>query len=133
MLDFEDFISWLGSFLILFLIFIVLNKIIKKSNPLSFLLKLITIGLCFYINLIFSSLLHESIMHIFNINTDGFMNLNGILTFSIVWLAIVAIVFIASKAIRKKLGFYYQTIRNTQIAFFVLPFLIVFLFLMVAS
>lgn len=127
--DIELLISWIGSFLILIVLFIVLNKKVDKAKPVSWVLKVIVIGLCFHINLIFSLLLYEPIMQLLDIGTDGFMNLNGILTIAIIWLIIIGIGFATAMAVKEKLGFYYRTIRNTQIVLFILPFLIVFLFL----
>lgn len=127
--DIEVLISWIGSFLMFFLLFIVLNKKVEKSRFFSPVLKVFVIGLCFHINLIFSLLLYEPIMQLMDISTDGFMNLNGILTLAIIWLILIGIGLATAKAVKEKLGFYYKTIRNTQIVLFVLPFLIVFLFL----
>ena len=129
MADIELLISWFSSFLILIVLFRVLNKRTKKETPLSLVLKVITVGVCFHINVIFSLLLYEPIMKVFNINTDGFMNLNGLFTLAIIWLLITVIVFAIAKAVKEKLGSYYKIIRITQMVLFVVPFLIVFLFL----
>lgn len=105
----------------------------KKITVLSIVQNVITIGLCFLINLIFSLLLYEPVMLLFDVNTDGFINLNGIFTLAIIWLVIAAIVFGIAKAIKEKLGSFYKTIRITQIVLFVLPFLILFLFLVMVN
>lgn len=129
MVDIELLISWFSSFLILIVLFRVLNKRTKKATPLSLVLKVITVGVCFHINVIFSLLLYEPIMEIFDINTGGFINLNGLFTLAIIWLLITVIVFAIAKAVKEKLGSYYKIIRITQMVLFVVPFLIVFLFL----
>lgn len=129
MVDIELLISWIGSFLILTVLFIVLNKRIGKARPVSLALKVIVVGLCFHSNVIFSLLLYEPIMEVFDVSIDGFMNLNGILTLAIIWLVISAILFAIAEAVKEQLGSYYRMIRNTQIVFFVLPFLIALLFL----
>lgn len=131
--DIELLISWIGSLLILTVLFIVLNKRTRKARPVSLALKVIVVGLCFHINVIFSLLLYEPIMEVFDISIDGFMNLNGILTLAIIWLILASVVFAIAKAAKEQLGSYYKTIRNTQMALIMLPFLIVLLLLFAIS
>lgn len=95
--------------------------------------KIIAIVICLFINIIISRLLYELIMELFKISTDGFMNLNGIYTIAVIWVVITATLFVIAKTIKERLGTYYKTIRITQIILFVLPFLIVLLFMVAVN
>ena len=129
MIEEEIIIGWTGSLVILVVLFKLLNKRIDADKPLSIWMKLLTVGICFHINVIFSLLLYDVVIAFFKVNMDGFMNLNGILTLFIIWFLLSAIIFSLTKVLKELLGGYYKTIRTTQMVFLFLPFVIVFLLL----
>lgn len=95
--------------------------------------KIIACVLCFYINWLGSFLLYEPVMEIFDISTDGFMNMNGLVTAMMIWMLIAVIALVISSYAKERLGSLYTTIRTTQKVFLFLPIILLILFFIVIS
>lgn len=105
----------------------------KKKTASSIIRKIIAILICFYINWLGSFLLYDPVMDVFNIDTAGFMNLNGVLTATVIWMLIAIILLVTASFLKERLGAIYKTVRTTQKVFLLLPIILFIVFLFAAS
>ena len=127
-----DILNWIISLLFYALLFYVLNKQ-QKEKGVNLLQKILVVILFFHINAIGSLILYEPMMNLFQISTNGFMNLNGLITFSIIWMILSIVILVISYYTKNRLGTLYNTIKRTQFVFFILPILLLLLFLFAVS
>ena len=95
--------------------------------------KIIACILCFFINWIGSFLLYNPVMKLFDISTDGFMNLNGLITATVIWMLIAIVMLVISYYAKEALGSVYSTVRTVQLVFLLLPIILLFVFLFAVS
>ena len=105
----------------------------RKGKNVSLIHKIITVLVCFYINWLGSFLLYEPVMEGFDISTDGFMNINGLVTTTVIWMGITAIMLVIISYMKELLGSLYRTIRATQLVFLSIPIILLMVFLFVTS
>ncbi len=127
-----DILAWIISLLFYALLFYVLNKQ-QKEKGVNLLQKILVVILFFHINAIGSLILYEPMMNLFQISTNGFMNLNGLITFSIIWMILSIVILVISYYTKNRLGTLYNTIKRTQIVFLILPTFLLMLFLFAVS
>src|SRR5690625_667766 len=127
-----DILNWIISLLFFALLFFVLNMQQKHKNV-NLLQKIIDVILFFNINAIGSLILYDPMMNLFQISTNGFMNLNGLITFSIIWMILSIVILVISYYTKNRLGTLYNTIKRTQFVFFILPIFLLLLFLFAVS
>jgi len=127
-----DILNWIISLLFYALLFYVLNKQ-QKEKGVNLLQKILVVILFFHINAIGSLILYEPMMNLFQISTNGFMNLNGLITFSIIWMILSIVILVISYYTKNRLGTLYNTIKRTQFVFFILPIFLLLLFLFAVS
>ena len=127
-----DILAWIISLLFFALLFFVLNKQQKDKNV-NLLQKILVVILCIHINAIGSVILYEPVMDLFQISTNGFMNLNGLITFAIIWMILSIVILIISYYTKNRLGTLYNTIKRTQFVFLILPIFLLMLFLFAVS
>lgn len=127
-----DILAWIISLLFFALLFYVLNKQ-QKDKGVNLLQKILVVILCFHINAIGSVILYEPVMDLFQISTNGFMNLNGLITFSIIWMILSIVILVISYYTKNRLGTLYNTIKRTQFVFLILPIFLLMLFLFAVS
>lgn len=127
-----DILNWIISLLFYALLFYVLNKQ-QKDKGVNLLQKILVVILCFHINAIGSVILYEPVMDLFQISTNGFMNLNGLITFSIIWMILSIVILVISYYTKNRLGTLYNTIKRTQFVFLILPIFLLMLFLFAVS
>lgn len=122
-----------SSLIILFIGFNMVGKQQRKGKNVSLIHKIITVLVCFYINWLGSFLLYEPVMEGFDISTDGFMNINGLVTTTVIWMGITAIMLVIISYMKELLGSLYRTIRATQLVFLSIPIILLMVFLFVIS
>lgn len=127
-----DILAWIISLLFFALLFFVLNKQQKDKNV-NLLQKILVVILCIHINAIGSVILYEPVMDLFQISTNGFMNLNGLITFAIIWMILSIVILVISYYTKNRLGTLYNTIKRTQFVFLILPIFLLMLFLFAVS
>lgn len=127
-----DILAWIISLLFFALLFFVLNKQQKDKNV-NLLQKILVVILFIHINAIGSVILYEPVMDLFQISTNGFMNLNGLITLAIIWMILSIVILIVSYYTKNRLGTLYNTIKRTQIVFLILPTFLLMLFLFAVS
>ena len=127
-----DILAWIISLLFYALLFYVLNKQ-QKNKIVNLLQKTLIVILCIHINAIGSVILYEPVMDLFQISTNGFINLNGLITFAIIWMIISIVILILSYYTKNRLATLYNTIIRTQFVFLVLPIFLLMLFLFAVS
>src|SRR5690625_1217654 len=127
-----DILAWIISLLFFALLFFVLNKQQKDKNV-NLLQKILVVILCIHINAIGSVILYEPVMDLFQISTNWFMNLNGLITFAIIWMILSIVILIISYYTKNRLGTLYNTIKRTQFVFLILPIFLLMLFLFAVS
>ena len=125
--------SWIISLIGCVLLFNAVGKQQRKGKNVSTIRKIIACILCFHINWIGSLLLYEPVMEVFDIDTDGFMNLNGLVTAVVIWMVIAIIVLVVTFYGKELLGSLYSTVRTTQKVFLFLPIIFLILFFLVVS
>lgn len=111
----------------------MIDKQQRKRKSVSLIHKIITILVCFHINWLGSFLLYEAVMEGFDIDTDGFMNMNGLVIATVTWMGIAAILLVISSYAKELLGSLYRTIRATQLVFLSIPIILLMVFLFVIS
>jgi len=104
-----------------------------KGKNVSLIRKIIACILCFYINWLGSFLLYEPVMEAFDISTDGFMNMNGLVTAIVIWMLIAVSMLVISSYAKELLGPLYRTVRTTQKVLLFLPIILLILFFIVIS
>ena len=125
--------GWIISLIGFIIVFNVVGKQLRKGRELSLIHKIIACILCLHINGIASLLLYEPIMELFDINTYGFMNLNGLVTAAVIWMVIAGILLLVSSHAKELLGSLHSTVRTTQRVFLFLPIILLTLFFVVIS
>ncbi len=130
MLNFEGTNS---SLIISFIGFNMIDKQQQKGKNASLKHRILTILVCFHINWLGSFLLYEAVMVGFDISTDGFMNMNGLVIATVTWMGIAAILLVISSYAKELLGSLYRTIRATQLVFLSIPIILLMVFLFVIS
>jgi len=130
MLNFEGTNS---SLIISFIGFNMIDKQQQKGKNASLKHRILTILVCFHINWLGSFLLYGAVMEAFDISTDGFMNMNGLVTATVTWMGIAAILLVISSYAKELLGSLYRTIRATQVVFLSIPIILLMVFLFVIS
>lgn len=127
----------LGIWLIVLLVaFRALNRYQKKRPPVV-LITVLLHTICTAILLIciigLTWLLYHPVLELFNISTDGFMNLNGIFAAGIIWTIVCLFSWVAISKSREQAGSYYKTLLISLIVLALLPLLLCFLFLFLAG
>ena len=105
----------------------------QKNKIVNLLQKTLIVILCIHINAIGSVILYEPVMDLFQISTNGFINLNGLITFAIIWMILSIVILILSYYTKNRLATLYNTIIRTQFVFLVLPIFLLMLFLFAVS
>lgn len=125
--------GWIISLVGFIILFNVVGKQQRKGKNVSTIRKILACILCFHINWLGSFLLYEPVMEAFDISTDGFMNMNGLVTATVTWMGIAAILLVISSYAKELLGSLYRTIRATQLVFLSIPIILLMVFLFVIS
>jgi len=125
--------GWIISLVCFVLLFNIIGKQHQKGKNVCLVRKIIACILCFHINGMVSFLLYEPVMKTFNISTDGFMNMNGLVTATVIWMVIAVILLVISSYAKELFDSLYNTIRTTQKVFLFLPIFLLIVFLFVAS
>lgn len=126
-----DILNWIISLLFYALLFFLIKQ--QKNKIVNLLQKTLIVILCIHINAIGSVILYEPVMDLFQISTNGFINLNGLITFAIIWMIISIVILILSYYTKNRLATLYNTIIRTQFVFLVLPIFLLMLFLFAVS
>lgn len=126
-----DILNWIISLLFYLLLFFLIKQ--QKNKIVNLLQKTLIVILCIHINAIGSVILYEPVMDLFQISTNGFINLNGLITFAIIWMIISIVILILSYYTKNRLATLYNTIIRTQFVFLVLPIFLLMLFLFAVS
>lgn len=126
-----DILNWIISLLFYALLFFLIKQ--QKNKIVNLLQKTLIVILCIHINAIGSVILYEPVMDLFQISTNGFINLNGLITFAIIWMIITIVILILSYYTKNRLATLYNTIIRTQFVFLVLPIFLLMLFLFAVS
>ncbi len=130
----EIIIGWLPLLLVFLAVFFVLRKQkTKEDRTKDVVLKIISVGLCIVVNVLLSALLHWLIMDVFYIDTSGFINLNELFVYIASWVVVSLLFVVLIRTLKDRLGNLYKTFLITQIICFVIPFLCLFVFLLVAG
>ena len=125
--------GWIISLVGFIILFNVVGKQQRKGKNVSTIRKILACILCFHINWIGSLLLYEPVMEVFDISTDGFMNMNGLITATIIWMVIAIIVLVVTSYTQELLGPLYRTVRTTQMVFLFLPIILLIVFFFMVS
>lgn len=126
-----DILNWIISLLFYALLFFLIKQ--QKNKIVNLLQKTLIVILCIHINAIGSLILYEPMMNLFQISTNGFMNLNGLITITIIWMILSIVILVISYYTKNRLGTLYDTIKRTQFVFFILPIFLLLLFLFAVS
>ena len=125
--------GWVISLIGFILLFNVVGKQQRKGKNVSTIRKILACILCFHINGIGSFILYEPVIEVFDISTDGFMNMNGLVTAAVIWMVIAIIVLVVTSYAQELLGSLYGTVRTTQKVFLFLPIILLIVFFFVVS
>ncbi len=127
----------LGFWLILLIvIFRLLSKYQRKRPPrtvITVLLHAICVVSFLLFNMGLTALLYGPVLELFDVNTSGFINLNGIFAAGIIWSTVCLITWVVVGQTKEQLGNYYRTLRISLMVFALLPLFAVFCFLFLAS
>jgi len=127
----------LGFWLILLIVaFRLLDRYQKKRPPwtvITVLLHSNCIAILVLCNMGLTTLLYQPILELFDINTSGFINLNGIFTACIIWSILCLLFWVIVGKAKEQLGRYYRTLRTSLMIFALLPLFLCFLFLFLAG
>ena len=116
--------------------FRVLSRYQQRRPPVSAVtvaLRVLSVGISLVVNVVCAALLYAPVMTLFNINTDGFMNMSGIVTLAVIWLVVCVLALIILANGKALWGHYYRTLRTAQVIFILLPLLVVLVFLFAAA
>ncbi len=125
--------GWIISLVGFIILFNVVGKQQRKGKNVLPIRKIVACILCFHINWIGSLLLYEPVMQVFDISTDSFMNMNGFVTATVIWMVIAIIVLVVTSYAKELLGSLYGTVRTTQKVFLFLPVILLIVFFVAAS
>ena len=120
--------GWIISFICFALLLNVVGKQQKKGKNVSLIRKILVGIVCFHINGMLSFLFYQPVMDTFDIDTDGFMNMNGLVTAAVIWMVIAIIVLVVTSYAKELLGPLYGTVRTTQKVFLFLPIILLIVF-----
>jgi len=133
----ELIIGWGCIFVVLWVILRAVNHRRNRAeapgDTLLVWLRIISVGLAFSLHIVLTSMLYEPVMELLDIDTSGFMNLNGLATFAVIWSAIALLLFWSITKAEPLFGIYHNPLRVAYLVFLALPFAIVFLFLFVSG
>ncbi|WP_460764628.1 hypothetical protein [Niabella terrae] len=115
------------------LMFTMVRKRQRNGKNVSLTIKVAAAILSCHINLIGTALLYEPVMAFFEISTYGFMNFNGWVTATVIWIFIAVIVLIVSYYAKVQLGTLYRPVRVVQKLSLILPIIFFTLFLFLVS
>src|SRR5690606_26949110 len=104
-----------------------------NEKPVSFLRHTGCVALSLLVDMLCTSLLYEPVIAAFDIDMDGFMNMNGIVTALVIWMAVCALALWVLAKTHTRWGRYYRTLRAAQIVFLLLPLLLVVVLLFLAG
>src|SRR5690606_10930922 len=121
-----DILNWIISLLFYVLLFFLIKQ--QKNKIVNLLQKTLIVILCIHINAIGSVILYEPVMDLFQISTNGFINLNGLITFAIIWMILSIVILILSYYTNTRLATLYNTIIRKQFVFLVLLIFLLMLF-----
>ena len=96
-------------------------------------LRAICVGISLSWNVMWTAVLYEPVLERFDVNIDGFMNINGLLTFAAIWSAVCLLSLLIVVKVKTLWGVYYHTLRITQLTLLLMPLLIVFVLLFIAG
>lgn len=125
--------GWFISFICFSILLNIIGKQHKKGKNVSLIRKTVAGIVCFHINGMLCFLLYEPVMDLFDIDTNGFMNMNGLITIAVIWMAISTIVLIVSSYAKELLADLYITVQITQKVFLILPIIVLVMFFFAAS
>lgn len=132
-MEYNSIAGWVISLIGFIILFNIVGKQHRKGKNVLTIHKILACILCFHINWIGSLLLYEPVMQIFDISTDGFMNMNGLVTAAVIWMVIAIIVLMVTSYAQELLGPLYRTVRTTQKIFLFLPIILLIVFFVAAS
>lgn len=112
--------EWLPSAILLFVVFFFLKRY-EQRRGVAVLRKFLAVLLCLHLVAICSILLHEVLMFVFDIDTHGFMNLNSLLVFLLVWIVVAVVTLLLVLRSKELLATYYRVIKIALISFVSLP------------
>ncbi len=132
----EVIVGWGCMVIVLWITRSALNNRRNKAAPSRGLwvwLRMITVSIAFSLHVIVSALLYEPVMELFDIDTNGFMNLNGLATFAAIW-SVTALLccWLVTKA-EPLFGMYYKPLRVAYLIFATLPLAIICVFLFIVA
>lgn len=125
--------GWIISFICFALLLNIISKQQKKGKNVSLIRKILAGILCFHINWLGSLLMYQPVMEVFDIDTDGFMNMNGLVTATVIWMVIAIIMLVILSYSKELLADLYRTVLITQKVFLILPIVVLVMFLFAAS
>lgn len=132
----ETVFSWGMVLVLLIVAFRLLSRYQQRRHPIkaiTMLLHAICVSIALVCNVVLTALLYEPVVASFDVNMDGFMSLNGLLTFAIIWSAICLLSLVVVVKADALFGIYYRTLRAAQMIFLLTPLLFVFIFLFVTG
>lgn len=125
----EISIGWGLSLMVLLAIFVPVHRNGLKRAPDKrrlALLRILAVALALQVNVLLTTGLHEPMMFVFDVNTLGFMNINGLLMFMAIWCVVSVILLVLVHQAKDLLGIYHNTLRLTYILCIAAPFLLAF-------
>ena len=132
----EVVLSW-GVLLVLLVVAFRLLSRYQHQRPsirgVTVSLHTLSVGISLVFTIICTALLYDPIIAGFDIHMDGFMNMNGLLTFLVIWVVVSALALALLVKSRTLWGSYYRTLCITQVVLLLLPllFVVVVMFLLV--
>lgn len=126
-MDFELLYSWFPSAILLVLLFYALKQ--YEQHAIVRVLRILTIILlCFHLLVICSLFLHEIVLYVFDVNTHGFMNLNSILIYLVIWCVMALALLFSLPPFKELFASFYKPIKITLLTLLALPILAFLLF-----
>lgn len=126
-MDFELLYSWFPSAILLVLLFYALKR--YEQHAIVRVLRILTIILlCFHLLVICSLFLHEIVLYVFDVNTHGFMNLNSILIYLVIWCVMALALLFSLPPFKELFASFYKPIKITLLTLLALPILAFLLF-----
>lgn len=123
------------SYLILCIFFGVLFSFLVRFQAkrptiriVNILLHVLAIAIALTVNLLIVSFLYEFSLSLFNINTQGALNFNGIFTAGFLWVVICLLWVALSRKYNMLFGPYYKSLRKAFLVCALLPMALVFVF-----
>jgi len=120
--------GWIISLIGFITLFNIVGKQQRNGKNVSMIRKIIACILCFHINWIGSLFFYEPVMEVFDISTEGFINMNGLVTAAVIWMAIAIAVLVITSYAKELLGSVYGSVRTAQKVFLFLPIILLIVF-----